>query len=416
VIVGPGLLRGRSRFAAARNVVVPGAISGLTTFTRAQATGVESAGLGSDGTTWDTYAADTPRFVFPNGGLLIEGQRTNAVTNPRGEGASGTATLPTTWTLSATRGLTHTFTPAVVNGVEGVVWAFSGTPNSTSGTELSFEAGLTSTAGQLCALSLFYQLVAGTNTLSNLTLRNANEAAGTATPFSPDATLRRVTNVTTAVGTVYRCRISFGFPNIVTPVNTSIFLGWPQREQLAAFAATPILPPIGTPGASTRGADIASTLISGFGLTGNGVGTILMRATLPQSAPTGVNQMLFQVDDGSDSNRYVVRNAGGGNTIEILNVVGGVAGSPVSLGSMTPGTTFSVGVTYDAAGRLAGALNAGAVQAVTGGPTSGLTRLLEGSSGATGGTEAMHGTIQRLIVLPRLVSDAELRSLVSGLV
>jgi hypothetical protein len=198
-------------------------------------------------------------------------------------------------------------------------------------------------------------------------------------------------------------------------VDLSLDLFWPQLEQ-ASFASTPILPPVGAPAASTRGADIASTLISDFGLTGNGVGTILMRATLPQSAPTGVNQMLFQVDDGSDSNRYVVRNAGGGNTIEMLHVVDSDGISPVSLGSMTPGTSFSVGVTYDAAGRLAGAFNVGAVSAAAGGPTSGLTRLLEGSSGASGGAEAMHGTIQRLIVLPRPVSDAELRSLVSGLV
>jgi hypothetical protein len=394
-------------FAFAPDLLVsPGAITSPLTLTRAQTGGAVATG---ESIAWETYGADTPRFVLPNGGLLIEGQRTNAVTNPRGEGASGTGTPPTTWTLSATRGLTHTFTPAVVNGVEGVVWAFSGTPNSTSGTELSFEAGLTSTAGQLCALSLFYQLVAGTNTLVSLTLRNANEAAVTATPFSPDATLRRVTNVTTAVGTVYRCRLSFGFPDTVTPVNTSIFLGWPQREQLAAFAATPILPPIGTPGASTRGADLVSASLSDLGVGSNGACTVLWSGVIPQTS-TPVGQTIFSIhNNGFD--RYILSNVAGTSNLQLDQQIAG-AGTGAFAGTIAANTPFRIGMTVNGIGRAASSLNGAAVAAVTGGPSSGLTTLQLGNTNTS--NPAMFGETTRFTVLPRAMSDAELQAAVAA--
>jgi hypothetical protein len=402
-------LRSVMSFAFAPDLLVsPGAITSPLTLTRAQTGGAVATG---ESIAWETYGADTPRFVIPNGGLLIEGQRTNAVTNPRGEGASGTGAPPTTWTLSATRGLTHTFTPAVVNGVQGVVWAFSGTPNSTSGTELAFEAGLTSTAGQLCALSLFYQLVAGTNTLSSLTLRNANEAAGTATPFSPDATLRRVTNVTTAVGTVYRCRLSFGFPDTVTPVNTSIFLGWPQREQLAAFAATPILPPIGTPGASTRGADLVSASLSDLGVGSNGACTVLWTGRIPQNAPASADQAIFQIDTGATTDRHFVFNAAGGASIQLVCQVSGSTVGSGTAGTMTAGTLFRLGLSADGAGRVALCFNGATPVAVTGAASSALTRLLVGTGT---GSDEMFGETTRFAVLPGSMPDAELQAAVAA--
>ena len=431
MIVGPGLLRGRSRFAAARNVVVPGAISGLTTFTRAQATGVESSSLGSDGSTWSVFGASVPRFYGTGLPLLIEGQRINTFTNTRlAGGTPGTpGTQPTgisAWITAV--GLTVEYVQNVTaNGLNGVRYRISGTATGTGTLNVTFapsQSGYPASPGQTWTGSIFAALAGGglTNVSNVRLITSARQGTGTAaqviTTISTtlSATPRRYQAVVSnAPGTTTGIMHAVTVAVVAGAVDLSLDLFWPQLEQ-ASFASTPILPPVGAPAASTRGADIASTLISDFGLTGNGVGTILMRATLPQSAPTGVNQMLFQVDDGSDSNRYVVRNAGGGNTIEMLHVVDSDGISPVSLGSMTPGTSFSVGVTYDAAGRLAGAFNVGAVSAAAGGPTSGLTRLLEGSSGASGGAEAMHGTIQRLIVLPRPVSDAELRSLVSGLV
>jgi len=427
VIVGPGLLRGRSRFAAARNVVVPGAISGLTTFTRAQATGVESSSLGSDGSTWSVFSASVPRFYGTTRPLLIEGQRTNIVSNPRQPGGTG-------WPLTNIASVTQ------IPGVDGVANSGATINEGTATGNHILAATITPVYNTRHVWSVFLRagtcdrarvLFGGTAFGSGVSISVLLSGAGSllgapgagvlsyAITAFPSGWYRiEVSGNSLASGSAQaqvRMIVAGGTSDSYTGTNRTLDVAWPQAE-VASFVSTPILPPVGAPAVSTRGADIASTLISGFGLTGNGVGTILMRATLPQSAPTGVNQMLFQVDDGSDSNRYVVRNAGGGNTIEMLHVVDSDGISPVSLGSMTPGTSFSVGVTYDAAGRLAGAFNVGAVSAAAGGPTSGLTRLLEGSSGATGGAEAMHGTIQRLIVLPRLVSDAELRSLVSGLV
>jgi hypothetical protein len=377
------------------------------------------------------FGASVPRFYGTGLPLLIEGQRINTFTNTRlAGGTPGTpGTQPTgisAWITAV--GLTVEYVQNVTaNGLNGVRYRISGTATGTGTLNVTFapsQSGYPASPGQTWTGSIFAALAGGglTNVSNVRLITSARQGTGTAaqviTTISTtlSATPRRYQAVVSnAPGTTTGIMHAVTVAVVAGAVDLSLDLFWPQLEQ-ASFASTPILPPVGAPAASTRGADIASTLISDFGLTGNGVGTILMRATLPQSAPTGVNQMLFQVDDGSDSNRYVVRNAGGGNTIEMLHVVDSDGISPVSLGSMTPGTSFSVGVTYDAAGRLAGAFNVGAVSAAAGGPTSGLTRLLEGSSGASGGAEAMHGTIQRLIVLPRPVSDAELRSLVSGLV
>lgn len=429
MIVGVGLLRGRGRYAASRTIVAPGALIGSATFTRSQAAGVESTSLGTDDATWGAFAADVPRFYGADRPLLIEGQRTNTFPNPRlAGGTPGTpGTQPTSisaWLMTV--GLSVEYVQNVTaNGLNGVRYRISGTATGSGTQTLTLAPALTGYAaspGQNWTGSVFAALSAGslTNVTAVRLITTARQGTGTAAQITTtmnttlSSTIRRYRGtVLNAPATTTGVTHSITVVVVAGAVDLTLDLFWPQLEQ-GAFATTPVLPPVGTPGASTRGADIESHTLAGLGLQANGAGTILLRGMLPQSAPTGVNQMLLQVDGGTDANRYVVRNAGGGNTIQVLNVVGGSAGTPVNLGTMTPGTAFSVGVVCDGNGRVAGAFNASAAQVVTSGPTSGLTRLLGGSSGTAGGSEAMFGTVSRLAVLPRVVSDAELQSLVSG--
>lgn len=393
-----------------RPLVAPMRLYGPT-LTRTQASDMSAVALGADGVTWTQYAADAARYNGTAQRLLIEGARTNSVTNPRGEGASG-ATLPTGWTLSATRGLTHTWTRATRGGVEGVDWRMVGTPDSTSAFDLSFEAGQTTTTGISAALSLFYQLVAGTLPFGVLELRNAAESTSGATDFVPDATLRRVENVTVAAGTAYRCRLTVSYASTVTPVDCTVFLGWPQREMSATFASSAMLPVAGTPGASTRSADLVTVTLASLGLPDSGAGTYLWSGVIGQSAPSGINQTIMQIDSGSGTNRFVLVNGAGGSTILPARTTGGSfsAGSPA--GTMTAGTVFRVGATVDA-GRLAASVNGAAPQAVTGGPTSGLTTLRLG--GDSSGASSMFGETVALRTLSRVVGDDELQALVLGM-
>jgi hypothetical protein len=88
MLVDPGLLRGRS--VLRQTLIGPNLLRGLT-LTRAQLSGVQAAAIGADGVSWDVFGADTPRFAGAARRLVMEGQRTNHLPNPRAEGiVSGT--------------------------------------------------------------------------------------------------------------------------------------------------------------------------------------------------------------------------------------------------------------------------------------------------------------------------------------
>jgi hypothetical protein len=195
-------------------------------------------------------------------------------------------------------------------------------------------------------------------------------------------------------------------------IDFTLRIAAPQLE-LAASTSTPILPPVGTPGASTRGADIVTATLASLGIGANGACTILGVAMLPQNAPAGTDQVLVQIGDGSDANRFRLRNAAGGATILAGRVTGGVAVDAASLGSMTAGTPFRVGVSIDGTGRIASCLDGGAVQVATGGPTSGLTTLWVGNNAAS--TAPMFGEVGVLTVMPLALADAELQARVAAL-
>jgi hypothetical protein len=110
----------------------------------------------------------------------------------------------------------------------------------------------------------------------------------------------------------------------------------PQME-LGPFASSTILPPAGAPAASSRAADLPVWApAGGFGAQG----TVVVRAMLPQLAPFGASQGLWQIDDGTDQNRILLRNTSAGSAITGVVDVGGTSLATLAAGKMTPGTPF----------------------------------------------------------------------------
>ncbi len=124
---------GSSPFFGAR-LVQPGAIAGgsVVTFSRSQVSSFSTA-TNATGSLVE-YAADVPRFNGSSTRLLIEGQRTNSLRNPRLEGgvAGSPGTYPTNVSRPTTlRGCTQTLIfPGATSGHTPMDWALSGTATS----------------------------------------------------------------------------------------------------------------------------------------------------------------------------------------------------------------------------------------------------------------------------------------------
>lgn len=313
-----------------RGLISNGILSAPLTLTRPQAAGVEATGLTAAG--WQTYGADTPRFVLPGSGLLIEGQRTNLLT---------TARAPATETVTVTAAA-HTL-------------SFLGTGS------IALSGAATGT-------------LAGTGAANRVTLT-----------FTPSA------------------------GSLTLTVSGSVSL--PQLE-LGAFASTPILPPVGAPGASARGTDIVTAPLSSLGIGSNGACTVLWRGVIPQAAQAGASQTIFQMEGvNGDGDRFAVRNPSNTSNVVPFRVTAGVIADSAAT-AFTPGVAFRWGMTIRGDGTAAFSFNGGAAIAVLGGPTAGFTTFRLGTTAT--GTNAIFGTTERLQVLPRVVSDADLAALVAA--
>lgn len=161
-------------------------------------------------------------------------------------------------------------------------------------------------------------------------------------------------------------------------------------------------------GAATRGADVVSASLSSLGIAANGVCTVLWSGVVPNIQPASPMQ-IWQIDDGANTNRMSLRINQNTTDLRISVIGGGLGGT----GSFTPGTPFSVGCSYDAAGRMTSSLNGAAVVAITGGTLLGATTFRLGRQPG-GGADAFMET-GRLRILPYSVSDGDLQSLVSAL-
>jgi len=422
ILIAPAVLGVPAR--GGRRLITDPALPAYVALLRSHAAARATA-LDADDTSWSEFAADLPRFHGAARRLLVEGARTNAVRNPRAEGATAGSpgTLPTYWGLNGLpSGIASTVVGTmIVGGVHCLRLRLAGTP-ATSATARLEPEGLSSIAaanGQSWTSSLFIGLHAGS--LANLVAtyrlmgRDGSYSAYNmvTAALSPSASLGRSTLTTTiASASVVTATtdITFGFTS-GQAVDCTLNIGWPQMEQ-GPYASTPILPAVGSPASSTRGADLLSAALASVGVGSNGACTLLFWGVLPQAAGAAADQLLLSLDDGTASNRFRLLNPAGGSALQIGRSLAG-ASAAATAGSITPGMAFKAGVSVDGAGRAAASLNGAAVVAQSGGPTSGLTTLRIGND--AGNTAACFGLAAECRVLPYAVADSALPGLVTAL-
>jgi len=392
---------------------MPGVISGLLGFGRS------SAGIftGADGATWQQAAADVPRFQGPAGRLVVEGARTNSIPNPRGEGSNGT-TWPTGWGFITAGGLSLAgCTQISTAGRPGVRLRFSGTPTGTSFSFTCDASGATAAAGQYWAGGAWMAQASGSPAIgcnprlvprdaSNVVLGMGgnNLATGANLTTTPQA-VRHIPSGTLPTNTA-TLRVFFECSGLTSGVAADFTLDVlsPQLEQGRTYSS-PILPAAGAPAATARAADVpAYTLSAALAARGTLVATVM----LPQAAPGGIDQGIWQLDDGSDNNRIVLRNTAGGSTVQALVVSGGTTVATLSPGSMVAGTAFRVAVGWSSSGASASLGGSAAVS--TASIATGLTRLLVGHA-ATALNRAAFGEVGSLDLHPTRLPDATLQAL-----
>lgn len=431
MLARPGLLLQSGRGAGRGVLVLPGFLRPPLTLSRAQALGAMSTRLTADDLTWEEMAADTPRFWGSARRLLIEGQRTNEVRNPRAAGATvgviGSGGVnPTNYLVSNSTGVVQEIVAfGTVTGVQCWDARRSGTP--TAGTsQMSQSDGnnvIPAVSGQTWTSSILMALLAAPLPSMNTVRATISGTNGTSTgtetatvPALPTLTanLQRF-SVTRLLNNAGTTNIRGGWDWSYTtgnPVDFTLRSGWHQLE-LGAFASSPILPPVGTPGASTRGADIVAAPAVALGAPPNGAFTLLWKGLLPQNAPAGTDQWLAALSDGSVDNAIGLVNPAGGATIVAQRVTATVGLASASAGSMTAGTVFRAGITCDGAGRVAASVNGGAAAAVTGAPTAGYSLFSLGALPA--GVLSAFALHEYVRVLPGGVGDAALSALVAGI-
>jgi hypothetical protein len=180
--------------------------------------------------------------------------------------------------------------------------------------------------------------------------------------------------------------------------------------ELGAFASTPILPPAGSPAASTRGTDTLTAPLAALGIGGNGACTLLMSAT----HTAAIQNALLSVSDGTNNNRLTLRTTLAGNAFVLEGRIAATpiaavtqVGNPVALGSPWRAALILPG---DGSARCVG--TAGSTAVLTGGPTSGLSLLRVGSAE---GSFVMFGEVAGLSALPVALSDDDAQSRLASL-
>ncbi|MGG5886375.1 hypothetical protein ACLF3G_04490 [Falsiroseomonas sp. HC035] len=407
-----GLLDDRRRWPITRESLNP-----PLSLRRAQSTTLATA-TAADGMTLLGHGADQARFNGAARRLRIEGQRTNAVRNPRGQGAAaGTpGTLPTFWSVQNTPvGMTREVVDTgTENGMNYIELMLFGTPTANAEFYLIFDAttAIAAVMGQVWSASLSMRWVGTPTGVTTVTL-GVEERSGAGGFLVADGTTVAVSgafarfSATRAMGNA-ACAFANAYVAFLVqagvPVSARVRLAWPQLE-MGAFASSPILPPIGSPAASTRGADLVTATLTSQVVGANGACTVLGTFMLTQTVSLGLTQTLLAIDGGSANERWQVTNASGA-AIGMQRVTGGASVSSGTAGSFAPGLPFRIGITCDGAGRLALCIEGGAVEVLTGAPTSGMTTLRVGSNVAS--ANPMFGETAPLSVLPWALPDLAL--------
>ena len=363
-----------------------------------------------------TVGGNSPR-VDDGLGLLIEGQRTNEIRNPRAEGTTA-GLLGTHWSLfirTSTGVTANVLGLFSANGIQGAEISLSGTPVGNGTLEIYFETatGTAAITGQTWTESVFQQGIGLTGLGAHRLVLSENTSGGafvtskvTSIP-SASAILSRVSGTMTLTGGATVGAVRAYWDAALTngvPVSGILRLALPQMEQ-APFASSPILPPVGTVAAATRFADTLSAPLSSLGIGSNGACTVVGTFVLPQTVVSTLNQFLFQIIADAD-NRFFVANTAATSTITITRRTAGAAAGIPSPITITAGQPVKVAASHNGTGRLTLSVNGSAAQEVTGAPTTGYISL---EIGSYGGSNPLNGYAQLTSILPYQVSDAVLQ-------
>ncbi|MFP5472409.1 MAG: hypothetical protein ACLGJD_02125, partial [Gammaproteobacteria bacterium] len=178
-------------------------------------------------------------------------------------------------------------------------------------------------------------------------------------------------------------------------------------------ATSIILPPSGTLAASSRLADAISVpdlVRAGINTSGH---TFLWRGQISSVPAAGGYRGLWRLDDGSNSNLIYARITESGR-VQVKLLGSGNETNLLSIGTVTPGVEFTVGVTWGP-GDLRLVLAGEAARAATlASAPLGLSRLFVGSASFSGTADMLHGTCALLHGIPRTLSGPELQTLVAA--
>jgi hypothetical protein len=394
------------------------AIHPLATFSRAS-----SAWSPNYSNIWVETPANIPRFGFnPDTGeclgLLIEGARSNGLINSRtpfltGWSLGGIATAVTSAGPDGAVDSATTITETLVlERHDGTV--ASGGTYSVSNTISALVRPGTATRVQLSGSGAGWPA----NPFANFDLTGA----GSVTLVGAGVTRAAIRKV----GDWYWCEISLtalasgtlnarvhminsasaGFAPSYTGTGLTLHVSWVWCEPNATFASTPILPPIGAPGASSRAADLYSLPVSAIGAPASFPATLIAEGTFGLG---GNLQTLIQADDGSASNRFALRREASATALSVLRVNATVVDSTTVAALAVNGQSMRAAMTLDGAGAARGSMGGAAAVGVAGGVSTGITTVRVGNS--TAASESIFGHVARIAAIPRGTTDPTLQLL-----
>lgn len=219
-------------------------------------------------------------YIESGARLLIEESRQNGIRNPRAEGsAAGTpGTLPTNWAINTGSGaITYSVVgTGTEDGIPVFDIAFSGTPTASSTCFISPEgaAAIAAANGQTWTASTYARLVAGAAPSQFYLEQRTYDAGSTLLSSNPGsfvtvtgaalATQRLIYPLVLAQATTAFVRPTIGFNyTIGVPISFTLRVGGFQQE-LGAFATSLMLPPPGSPAATTRANDLATASLGSW--------------------------------------------------------------------------------------------------------------------------------------------------------
>jgi hypothetical protein len=354
-------------------------------------------------------------------GAAFAGARTNTVTNPRAEGAVAGApgTAPTGWGSNTTGRTINGLFPYGTASLLDLSYTVGGADNR----QLRFEtAVVAASVGQSWSASGYIALVSGTGVSARVFLEFRDgggsiigSPAVSSTLSTIDGVVRRLSASGTAPAGTARvtAQVQFDFANATT---ARFYYGLTQVEQ-GLFASSATLPPIGTPGASTRAQGNANVPIEQLGTRYNRrAGTVIVNWNSQPGAFTSAADTdwfgLFSLGDlGANEVMGVLVNPAHTN-VEFRRIVGGVAQTAASVTQAAPaaGATTRVAFSWDIDAGLMQVAARGVVGTQLTGQAS-IPSITHAMPGRFSTTRPLFGRLSGLEIRPAAVFGSALASL-----